>query len=71
MIVAAMDTEGEKTQVAVPLSRYFWDPLDSLPAGCPSASLGQGVMSYWFRSLSLARSDAAPDGLPEMVGLKV
>ena len=55
MIVAAMDTEGEKTQVAVPLSRYFWDPLDSLPAGCPSASLGQGVMSYWFRSLSLAR----------------
>lgn len=33
MIVAAMDTEGEKLQVAIPLSRDFWDPLDLLPAG--------------------------------------
>ena len=42
MIVAAMDTEGEKTQVAVPLSRYFWDPLDSLPAGVSICLTGSG-----------------------------
>ena len=47
MIVAAMDTEGEKTQVAIPLSRYFWDPLDSLPAGlsiCLTGSAGDVLL---------------------------
>lgn len=42
MIVAAMDTEGEKTQVAIPLSRYFGDPLGSLPAGVSVCLTGSG-----------------------------
>lgn len=42
MIVAAMDTEGEKTQVAIPLSRYSGDPLGSLPAGVSVCLTGSG-----------------------------
>lgn len=42
MTVAAMDTEGEKTQVAILLSRYFGDPLDSLPTGVSICLTGSG-----------------------------
>ena len=42
MTVAAMDTEGEKIQVAIPLSRDFRDPPDLLPAGLSICLTGSG-----------------------------